>query len=202
MVFRCGLPANMVSREQDAKLRFLQNAARRYAVTAPAVSTHLMAQRSSEAGRQDLALPTDSAHPFCAACGAILLPGLNAKVSITSGDRAHEDGRQISASTTGSTSKYIRLQCNVCHRFVKKPLAAQIKSRGQTTTSKSNGSRGTAKPATPKDILDEFKSPKNFASKQRAKARKGGLQALLDKSNKQTTSTPAQLNLMDLMEQD
>lgn len=193
-----------------AKLRFLHASAHHYATIAPATSAHLMLRRNSEVADSGLILREDERNRACKACGSVLIPGRTSRTCIVSegGTRSKAHSKEHHGrNEVEKRSKFVRIDCFLCHRFEKKSLERSTISRSQ------KGSKSKAQPtplALAKAGASDPASPRfpkpatiNASSKQRAKARKhGGLQAMLEKSK--ASSTPSSdfgLDLMDLMKQ-
>jgi hypothetical protein len=127
----------------------------------------------------------------CGACGVLMIPGWSCQISNRTGP---ENGRRRGkkdpnkSETARTTMTY---QCLRCNRTTEQTLLPQArrnmkKTRSVTTTLEIRPSK-----------KEEDAKPKtaNASSKQRQKARKGGLQAMLEKNKSQTSKVG--LDLMD-----
>ena len=192
---------------QDARLRFLEASARHYAATAPAISAHLMLQRNLEVVGREIKVVKGSASPACQSCVTIMIPGWTSKITIEnegavgkgrSGKRSARKGRE-------EKDKKLVFECLACHRYVKTDLDFSRRPRKGARGAKAllSTSQATAAISKPKSAGDPQKAvAANSGSKQRAKARKGGLQAMLEKSKQSSTPSVGRgLGLMDLMKQ-
>jgi len=203
------LSANKLSiMSSKARIKFLEDSANLYSVSAPSVSAHLMLQRKEVAAANERS-EEDAPNPICQACGTTLIPGWTSSTTI--GDQKEKRMNISSRRSEGSihrqdttaSAKSITVECLACHRYTKSSLM-KPQPRGNSVT-KASISRVQKNGGT--SLPDLIKTPRleiaNSSSKQRAKARKQGrLQALLAKSRR--TSSPASgsgLDLMDLMKQ-
>ena len=182
----------------SARTQFLEAAARAYVGTDPATSAHLMAQRNLETTRNVLSVFEDPSTPYCRACGMIQVPGRTSAISVSDGRLANRCRSTTKAMGKGKSegTKSILVECLTCHRYVKSALPSspemEVKASAKAIAStKENVTRKTGKPTTG-----------NAGSKQRAKARKGGLQAILEKSKQGSTSSVGDgLDLMNFLKQ-
>ena len=190
----------------EAKIKFLDAAACRYSMIAPATSAHLMLQRNSEVA--DNSIPVEGA-ATCRACGTILIPGSTSRTSIVHAKatktkvRFRKHGKDDGA---GALIKFVRVDCLICQRYERKPLQVS----GGTNIKKPSVSNTRTVP--PVRFANEEPSDRpqsarvgttSASSKQRAKARKhGGLQAMLEKTKVSASSSPGfGLDLLDFMKQ-
>ena len=199
----------MAIEAMEAKIKFLDASACRYAVVAPATSAHLMLQRNSEAAVNSVPLQIEGSRA-CRACGTILIPGSTSRTSIVrekatkSRIRSIEHGKDGRA---GTPVKSLRIDCLKCHRYKKKPL----QDSGGTNIKKPSVLKAQTVPSVsgsadekPSDMTQSARvGTASAGSKQRAKARKhGGLQAMLEKTKVSVNSSQGfGLDLLDLMKQ-
>lgn len=180
------------------RARYLQEAARLLAVSSPSASAFLGSARNKLI--QETELDTTSKdwdvlrRDTCGACGNLLVPGWSCQVSTRQQaqrrSRRGKDGPKV--STLPATE--LVYTCTRCRRRTEQILQHQPRRRPASQhviSSKSETS--SSRPETE----GESKGLKtaNTSSKQRQKARKGGLQAMLEK-NKAQKSTQG-LDLMD-----
>ena len=192
----------MVSASANARFSFLEEAARHYARTDPSTSAHLNLQNKIEAETQSITQPKKDGSEYCKACGTLRLLGVNTKISIVS-DRPKGSKLKKSFKSRSSAlrvvlqpTKHLITKCLICHRYDKRLLKSQEpkSKRSALATSVVPPQAGTMFQQ-PKDTTDSV--AKNASSKQRARARKGGLQALLQREKQAPADTG--LNLMDFM---
>lgn len=179
-----------------SRAAYLQNAAHLLAVTSPTASAFLGSARNflfqdmeAEATTKELdALRRDT----CRACGNVMIPGWSCVIKGKS--RYKQKGPKQNAKTNESAAKTIYL-CSRCHRQTEQPLPTQ--PQRHVKRSKTLASTEPTVIAGRPSIDVELKTPKtaNASSKQRQKARKGGLQAMLAKNK--TQNSDQGLDLMD-----
>lgn len=182
-----------------SRTSYLQEAAHLLAVSSPAASAFLGSARNRLIEASELEVPAKEwdalRRETCGACGNLLIPGWSCEVS--SKPQTHQKGHQAKskAHAAGAPSS-TAYHCTRCRRRSEQTL--QPKARRQLKRSKT--------PAATQPIttgirmnLDDNKPPKtaNASSKQRQKTRKGGLQAMLEKSK--TQSSNQGLDLMDFL---
>lgn len=187
----------------ELRLKFLQRAAQSLNVSSPAVSGNLGAAHNNLLTANDRDIETVQKdwdalrRNDCGACGNIMVPGWSSAVSHQS-----RSGRKRSDQTKTSKplEKQIVYTCLRCDRktFQMPPSRPSKHIRAQV-----NGSIMDAAPVkeTKKPVIEDqnkITKSSNATSKQRKKARKGGLQAMLHK-NKPTSTGPG-LDLMDFMQ--
>lgn len=196
----------MPSTLQGSRLRFLEKAARHYAVSAPATSAHLMLQRNVEADRHPTAIIEEAGSTSCKACGMLLIPGSTARMSIESAGAKrlrrskHKMKGMRERESKPEDKKRLIVECSACHRFETKQLPANVKSiknAAKTTKAADIGFVTLLERNQNQKIVS-----KNASSKQRAKARKGGLQQILEKSRLDADPANPDFNLMDFMKRD
>ncbi|KAL9039543.1 MAG: hypothetical protein Q9214_004834 [Letrouitia sp. 1 TL-2023] len=194
----------------DVRLRYLNAAAYLYASSAPETAAHLMQERFSVAEFYDRTSKDPQLSNVCQACGAIMIPGCNARHTISSSPRSpNQKSRQIQ-STPPSSPEQMQVECLTCRRITKAPLQAPKRDpRSRTSASRLDASTNpnmtvseASGPSSPKQDLARRPPSANLASKKRAKTRKLGLQDVLEKS-KSNEPNPGGfgLNLMDLMKE-
>jgi ribonuclease MRP protein subunit SNM1 len=186
----------MASAELLARLRYLNESAHLLAVGSPSTSRYLMLRSNSLMFDGSLELSDSQRQEVCGACGTIMVIGWQSSVRVESRRLRRQRG-----TYTNPAAKEIVLKCELCDRNTRFNVdqitprrivrrvdqAAKIATTRPTLQAESgpgNSNRGSA----------------NSNSKKRAKARKGGLGALL--ANKKATDTrPAGfgLDLMDFM---
>ena len=135
----------------------------------------------------------------CKACGMISLPGVNTSISIMS-HRSRPPKKLVKRGSSVTRTKiksprFVVRKCLTCHRFTKDLLGG---SEDSVKARKSLLQTGNTTPETVQNL--SITSTKNASSKERAKARKGGLQAMLAKSKSTTKPVASGLDLMDFMQ--
>lgn len=186
----------------NARDLFLENAAGAFVHTDPATSAHLMAERTITSGDAKIC----GRCSWCAACGTNLILGLTSKISISTERSAGNatSKKRARRKPTKNNGKFIQTTCLKCHHYVKILLprdspnylkGGPIKNKpvplvtSSVYTRKANLTGFANKPAT-----------SNAGSKQRAKVRKGGLQAMLEKSKQSSIKSDGSgLELMDIL---
>ena len=189
----------------DAKLKFLDVAARIYAQIAPPLSAHLMSVRADRA--EDL--ESKNSKGVCGACGTISIPGVTSRTSITNDGGADGISKEAKRKSkkrrmaAGQALKLLETKCLACHRVTKvriEPSKRQTLVRDKKVVIPA---RSNAPPS-----INAAKAPlsapsiKNGGSKRSKARKKGGLQALVERS-KQTheTTQGSGLDLMDFMKE-
>lgn len=188
--------------------RFLEAAARIYAVDHPATSAHLMAQRNEESNPLGRPLGRDSAIISCMACGTLMIPGVTSKTILRNAGPDRKVKRKNKLNRRGSEtseqehgkSMLLIVECMKCHRHTRRPMDTPRQPKDKKYAA-AEGIRKTSVPESSVQNAVEKLAKDNAQSKQRAKARKGGLQALLDKSKQDSSSSLGSLDLMDFMKQ-
>lgn len=178
-----------------ARKRFLNQSANLLVSSSPSTSAFLSAQThtlfTSTPGNFEQVSET------CIVCGSQLNPELatdvDAKIRIQKSSAANVVG-------TGNTTRLKLQPCHTCGRTIKNRLLVQ-----QTTSAHDQAQH---LPAEDSKVRNSTHAGQNhgqssegrLSGKKRAKARKErqGLQALLDKSKKQSATAPS-LNLMDFL---
>ncbi len=188
-------------------MKFLDASACHYLVIAPATSAHLMLQRNHEAADNSLPLQVEGSRA-CSACGTILIPGSTSQTSIV-----HEKATKTKVRTkkhgkedrAGTPTKFVRVDCLICHRYEKKPLQGSSGTNIKKPSVRNTRTVPSVSGFADKEPSDMPQSARvgtaSASSKQRAKARKhGGLQAMLEKTKASVNSSPGfGLDLLDLM---
>lgn len=183
----------------ELRLDYLRNATHLLAISSPSASSFLGSARDRLLGDAELEVSSKDQGSVrletCGACGNVMIPGWSCKIRTR--PQVQIDGnipekKPREPKHTRTTTVYSCSRCNRETSQLLKPkprrrLRGSNKSLHGTVTSEKIMSR-----------LDDTKSPKsvNTNSKQRQKARKGGLQAMLEKTKTQSSSQ-AGLDLMD-----
>lgn len=180
----------MASSQLTATVDFLADAAHLLHSAAPETSAHLMRHRADLLSHANVPQHDLQRQQVCAACGHILVPGQGTTVKLET--RAARRGKAARASTKPPLEAAKRtkvLTCGRCQRLTKIGLAAPeraVRRRKGAKPPAGEATRTTAKKGAP---CDASKSTANASSKQRAKSRKAGLQALLSQQQQQQQSS-------------
>ncbi|KAF2120945.1 hypothetical protein BDV96DRAFT_641590 [Lophiotrema nucula] len=182
----------------DPRLGFLKKAAHLIAVQSPTVAATLGAERDKLFSSQDADLNTSSKKDYealrrevCGACGNLMVPGWSCKSSRAERPGKMQPSRKATLKNQGRQDKSTVYTCLRCDRKTSIPMQP---------TKRKKIAKATASNLSKEEDKSSIAKP-TIASKQRerAKARKGGLQALLAKSKTQTSSRPG-LDFMDFMQ--
>jgi hypothetical protein len=189
----------MATTAVELRSKFLQEAAHLLVASSPSASAFLGAARDRllDDAELDLAPKERDAlrRECCGACGSLMVPGWSCQVSHQT--QAVRGGTKKNlAKPATRPDKLLVYTCSRCHRQTVQtlqPKAPRHVAKKQKVIS--------SKPALPvKKLVEEDDSKvtksANASSKQRKKARKGGLQAMLEKSKAQSSSQGG-LDLMD-----
>ncbi|KAH7080284.1 hypothetical protein BKA63DRAFT_240060 [Paraphoma chrysanthemicola] len=166
---------------------FLHEAAHLLAVSSPSASAFIGSARLTfiENANVDISVKEREAlrRGTCGACGSLLIPGWSSRIS---SETQGKDQKKKAAKDTAAAKTNVVSECLRCHRKTEQNLQPQPrrKLRGQQKAS------ATTLVTRIKPVVEDSKLPKtaNASSKQRQKARKGGLQAMLEKNKTQNSS--------------
>lgn len=183
------------------RLKFLQEAAYLLAVPSPSAAAFLgsASDRLAVEADLDIAPKEHGVHrrEICGACGNVMVPGWSCKVSnrvqrSTIGKK-EKDNKPALPNILEKSTAYT---CSRCQRETVHTL--QPKPRRQVRKPKASMNLMLPTPVNhaKKEVGEPTVKTTNANSKQRQKARKGGLQAMLDK-NKSQSSGLGGLDLMD-----
>lgn len=206
----------MASNELAATLRFLTDAGHLLATTVPEASAYLLSRRNDLMFEHEVPLSDKQRQHVCSCCGHIMLPGQGSDLEVKpekKTDRTRRSARLPTAKRAQSIRRQPRLSgptksitCGLCGRQteVKLPAPAPISRRDPTSQrhhSAPTPREGAASSAS--SVSQETpaqRSSANASSKKRAKARKAGLQALLDQSSARGSRPGLGLSLADFLE--
>jgi RNase P subunit RPR2 len=214
--------AAMASAAVSSRLRYLDAAAMRFAITAPTVAAGLKTQSTRLADDVGILLAAPR-QDVCGACGSALVPGVSCTKTIESQVKpSTKSARKVKSRIAKETSdtkppKVMVYTCNRCNRRTRIPIGLPPK-RKQIAVSKVEekvevnavlsasssvrASDDVEKPAVASDVAVVVNQPQALTkTKQRAKTNKqSGLQALLakNKANASAAASPA-FDLMDFM---
>jgi RNase P subunit RPR2 len=177
---------------------YLQEAAHLLAVSSPSASAFLGSARTRLIRDAATDVPTrdlDALHrETCGACGSLLVPGWSCEVSNKSQIQRRRRNGQSKPNNAATLKTNVVYHCLRCRRKTEQKLPPQPRRQPKKIESPVASISGTT---TSKSVKDDKKTLKtaNASSKQRQKARKGGLQAMLEKNKSQSSSVG--LDLMD-----
>lgn len=186
----------MASADQtQLRAKFLQEAAYILAVPSPTTAAFLGNARNKliEDAEVDTSSKESDAYrrSVCGACGNVMIPGWSCKVS--------NKGNQRSIGNKSSEpEKSICYTCLRCQRETHQTLPRERRRRKLTERLQPPVDTVPISEATTTTNKEENVAAKtiNASSKQRQKARRGGLQAMLDKKKTQDSGAGG-LNFMD-----
>lgn len=184
----------------EVRFRFLQDAAHLLAVSSPAAAASLgsASDKLIVDASLNIAPKEYDVHrrETCGACGNLMVPGWSCKiVKLNQRDGSREKQGAMTALPTNAQSS-TAYQCSRCHRETVQILPP--KPQRQMRKSKARIEPDTVPDikSLKKEVIETPTKTVNASSKQRQKARKGGLQAMLEK-NKSQQSNLGGLDLMD-----
>jgi ribonuclease MRP protein subunit SNM1 len=194
--------ANMTSPEVSARLKFLNDSAHLLAITAPAVSRHVMSTYNALLSENNLE-PTEShRRGTCGACGTIMILGQSAGL-----DHSRQLKRPDKGMHNATRNKSIIYHCEFCNERTHHRIPTSLPRHKPRTKRVSElapvNSTKTTSSSTKSQLLSRPVAPEtsNNSSKKRAKTRKlGGLQALLAKQKVSQSISPGfGLDMSDFM---
>ncbi|OJD37779.1 rnase p rpr2 rpp21 snm1 subunit domain-containing protein [Diplodia corticola] len=211
------------ARDLSARLKHLDGAAHVLALASPETSSFLESQYSHLLAENDLNPPESRTREVCGACGTILIPGILCTVTQEQARprKPKEKGSKVQKPEPSEAGKCYKMKTYSCLRCssktrlqvpssktrmgARKPAKATAVAMPPLTTAACTQTQAVESGAAVPAVAPASPAPAaaNVSSKKRAKARKGGLQALLANSKKETK--PANgfgLDLMDLMRSD
>jgi len=127
----------------------------------------------------------------CGACGVLMIPGWSCQISNrTEPRKERRKGKKDpnDPETPKTSMMYCCLRCN-------RKTEQMLQSQARRNTKKAKSATTTLEIRSSKKDDDAKPKTANASSKQRQKARKGGLQAMLEKNKSQTANLG--LDLMD-----
>jgi RNase P subunit RPR2 len=198
------IDSNQVMENVAARVSFLKEAAYLLSVSSSAVSATLGAARNhvletEETDHTKLSQKDWDAirRETCGACGNLMVPGWSCRITQEPRQKEYPKPQKVqSKQSSKHVKKDIVYSCLMCNRKTIQPLP--YKSASRHLKKRKRGTFRTESTAqqdqTSGGDAAKFKTA-NASSKQRAKIRKGGLQALLSQSK-----TPQSGNALDLMD--
>ncbi|KAF2652895.1 hypothetical protein K491DRAFT_695226 [Lophiostoma macrostomum CBS 122681] len=190
------------------RVSFLQEAAFLLSISSPAASATLGAARdrlleAEETDRTSLSNKDWEAirRETCGACGNLMVPGWSCRIAQEPRQRDSPKSQKVPSNEANQhVQKDIVYACLRCSRETVQPLPYKFASRPLKKEKRKSFTTDSAFPQNQPSGGDAAKMTisGNASSKQRAKARKGGLQALLSQSK--TAASGKGLDLMDFMQ--
>ncbi|KAF2266963.1 hypothetical protein CC78DRAFT_99895 [Lojkania enalia] len=171
----------------ESRLKFLKEASYLLAIPSPATAAFFGAERdrlliSHDADLESSRKAWDAlCREVCGACGNLMVPGLSCDVTReTRKEKLPERRKKDTLKQSTRSDKVMVYSCSRCNRNTVQPLYTMMPNHLRKTTHGSavQSIDSTAK----KDDSGKVSKSANANSKQRAKSRKGGLQAMLAKS--------------------
>jgi len=190
----------MAHAEQERRARFLYDAAHLLVLASPAAAAFLGSARDRVVQEADLDIPPKEYDAYrraiCGACGNVMVPGWSCAVSIRSRLKGAASKRNGCTKAAATPETQMARKCLRCHRDTLQTLPP--KPRRNSKQSKARAEPPSAPEATSsrREVGSAAVKTANATSKQRQRARKGGLQAMLEKSKSQNTGLGG-LDLMD-----
>ena len=174
---------------------FLHEATHLLAVSSPSASASLGAARDRLIRDTEVEVPAKEwdmlRRETCGACGNLMIPGWSCRISNSTQSKRRAKRK---ANDTGIADTSLVYHCLRCNRKTEQMLQSQARRHMKKKKSLTDP-RSETTSAPKKENVVEVPKTANASSKQRQKARKGGLQAMLEK-NKTQTSNPG-FDLMD-----
>ncbi|EUC37683.1 hypothetical protein COCCADRAFT_22852 [Bipolaris zeicola 26-R-13] len=185
--------------ETIARARFLQEAAQLLAVSSPTAAAFIGRAHHKFVEDAEIEIPSKEADAYrrsiCNACGNIMIPGWSCKVSNHLPGEGPIRNDNKGSKKLPQLDKSIRYTCLMCHRETVQALRHKARRKDKKSAPVLDAAPvPTSK--TPAKGVDNAPKTLNASSKQRQKARKGGLQAMLDKKKSQNSASGG-LDLMD-----
>ncbi|KAF2189761.1 hypothetical protein K469DRAFT_683155 [Zopfia rhizophila CBS 207.26] len=193
----------------ELRLRFLKESAHLLVISSPTTSAILGAERDKLLQTQEADLQASKKEwdthrrELCGACGNLMLPGWSCEVTKES-HTSKPKKREKTEKNEAGPEKSMVYSCRRCHRKTVQPLQSRPPKhmRKASALPKSTDPVSAIKDSSFQDDKTKVTKAANASSKQRAKARKGGLQAMLAKSKTQSSGGQPEglgLDLMDFM---
>lgn len=181
--------------------KFLQEAACLLAVSSPAASAFLGSARDRlfEDTEQDIPAKDWEAlrRETCGACGNRMIPGWSCKITSQSSSSGIAKKKSVSSKESARADKNLVYDCLRCHRKTIQSLQPRPSRHVKKLTSRVEADPTLNLEQPVKEDESKMLKSANASSKQRKKARKGGLQAMLEKNKTNSSQGGLGLDLMD-----
>lgn len=179
--------------QTELRAKFLQEAAHLLAIPSPTTAAFLGNACNKLIEDAEVGISSKETDTFrrsiCVACGNVMIPGWSCKVS-------NRDKRKSIGKKPSVPEKSVRYTCLRCQRETRQTLQRRPRKQVKRSQSLLDTVTTSAAPTTAKKEDDAAPKTINASSKQRQRARKGGLQAMLDKKKTQDSGTGG-LDFMD-----
>ncbi|KAF2869981.1 hypothetical protein BDV95DRAFT_454573, partial [Massariosphaeria phaeospora] len=183
------------------RVKFLQEAAHVLAIGSPTTSAALGAARDRllETQNADIDAPNKDwdalRRELCGACGSLMVPGWSCAVTRRAPPaKPSKKSKEDTSQRVSRPEKTVTYSCLRCGRKTIQSLPLRPPKHMKKAARKNASNDPQSTPDDPSRLTKAA----NASSKQRKKARKGGLQALLEKSKTQTSNQSGLgLELMD-----
>ncbi|KAF1830604.1 hypothetical protein BDW02DRAFT_572843 [Decorospora gaudefroyi] len=186
--------------QTELRAKYLNEAAHLLAVASPAAAAFLGTARNRLVEDAGLEVPNRELEAFrrsvCGACGSIMVPGWSCKVSSRTQRERFDIKDRSSTKVSTKPEKNTAYICLRCHRETRQTLQTKPRRRIGKSRSLLDTKPAPGVTKSTKEADDITTKTANVSSKQRQKARKGGLQAMLEKKKSQTSG----LGGFDLMD--
>jgi RNase P subunit RPR2 len=184
----------MESPELSARLRYLKDSAQLLMRSAPATSRHLMSRCNSLMFDVGLEQSESQRRQICGGCGTVMVIGWEARLHFHTQQRRRRAGKV--RNEPSNQIKEMAYSCESCGRTTRFQVPTPSARRKQLLEA---GSKIQV-PLLRKPESRPITAAANSNSKKRAKARKGGLEALLaTKKASEAQQSGFGLDLMDFM---
>jgi len=185
----------------ELRAKFLQEAAHLLAVSSPTTAASLGQARNRLVEDVELQIPTKESDAFrrgiCGACGNIMIPGWSCKVSTVPHPKRQLKKDKANTKEPPKPDKSIRYTCLRCHRETRQGIQQRPRRQNRKSATLLDTELATRTRKSTNEVGDTAPKTMNATSKQRQKARRGGLQAMLEKKKTTETSGMGGLDFMD-----
>ena len=197
------------SAANDAKLKFLEKAAQTYARKAPGVSAHLMLQRAAIVDEHGMNGSRNDCQDVCQACGTFSIPGVTSKSTVNGNRRSKKAQKSSKRKNDAALKKLVQpmksleTTCLSCFRVSKVAIRPSARQRLEGLQNHRTPTKSKSPVMTSIDDASSTKTvAPNISTKKGKPRKKGGLQALVERSKESHQSAPSfGLDLMDFMKQ-
>ena len=191
----------MIIAVMDARTRFLVSAAHTYATAAPAIAAHLKLSCNELFATDEAGKHTQQIKGACSACGTILIPGFNSRITVVK-PQAKIPRQRLSRPAAGNgrnrrigpkpqtLPKLLRNECTACGRYTETALAKHEHTKASVQHKESPAAVQVLGSQVTSSVTTGYKRPRS--------RRQGGLKALLAGA-KETARPSSSLDLMDFM---
>jgi len=182
----------------ERRSNFLREAAHLLTVSSPTAAAFLGSAQDRLLEDAELELQQKEIHAlrisFCGACGNTMIAGWSCKITHLA-DRIRVRKERKPATSSTQSNKQIIYTCLRCERQTVQSLQTRSTRHIRKSTAK-KAFQPLPEPKQQAPEINKVVKSVNASSKERKKARKGGLAAMLEKSKSQNSSSGG-LDLMD-----